>query len=97
MRRIRTGLILLMIATAAASPALADRGRGGAERSFAGFEVSRATAVDIARAQGMRDVLKVEARRGVWRVEGRDGSGQRLIVEVDGFSGAVVRVERSGR
>ena len=42
----------------------------------------------------MREVLKVEARRGVWRVEGRDAGGQRLVVEVDGFSGAVVRVER---
>jgi hypothetical protein len=83
-----------MIAAASVSPALADRGRGGDERSFAGFEISRATAVDTARAQGMRDVLKVEARRGVWRVEGRDGDGQRLVVEVDGFSGTVVKVER---
>lgn len=94
MSRIRTVFMALMIATASASPALAERGRGGDERSFAGFEVSRATAVDIARGQGMRDVLRVEARRGVWRVEGRDASGQRLVVEVDGFSGAVVRVER---
>lgn len=94
MSRIRIGLMALLIATAAASPALAERGRGGDDRSFAGFQISRATAVDIARAQGMRDVLKVDARRGVWRVEGRDGNGQRLVVEVDGFSGAVVRVER---
>jgi len=94
MSSIRTGLIALMIAAASVSPALADRGRGGDDRSFAGFEVSRATAVDTARAQGMREVLKVEARRGVWRVEGRDAGGQRLVVEVDGFSGAVVRVER---
>lgn len=94
MSSIRTGLIALMIAAAAVTPALAERGRGGDERSFAGFQVSRATAVDIARAQRMRDVLKVEACRGVWRVEGRDERGQRLVVEVDGFSGAVVRVER---
>ena len=94
MSSIRTGLIALMITAAAVSPALAERGRGGDERSFAGFQVSRATAVDIARAQGMREVLKVEARRGVWRVEGRDGSRQRLVVEVDGFTGAVVSVER---
>lgn len=93
MSRIRTGLIALMIATAAAtsSPALAQRGD---DRSFAGFQVSRATAVDIARAQGMQDVLKVEARRGVWRVEGRDRGGERLVVEVDGFTGAVVKVGR---
>ena len=94
MSRIRTVLLALILATTAASPALAERGRGGDDRSFAGFQVSRATAVDMARAQGMRDVLRVEARRGVWRVEGRDASGQRLVVEVDGFSGAVVRVER---
>ena len=94
MSSIRTGLIALMIAAASVSPALADRGRRGDERSFAGFEISRATAVDTARAQGMRDVLKVEARRGVWRVEGWDGDGQRLVVEVEGFSGAVVKVER---
>lgn len=93
MSRIRTGLIALMIATATAtsSPALAQRGD---DRSFAGFQVSRATAVDIARAQGMRDVLKVEARRGVWRVEGLDRDGERLVVEVDGFTGAVVKVGR---
>ncbi len=96
MSRIRTGLIALMIATATttASPALAQRGD---ERSFAGFQVSRATAVDIARAQGMRDVQHVQARRGVWRVEGADQSGARMVVEVDGFTGAVVRVDRSGR
>lgn len=94
MRRIRTGLMAFMIAVAAVSPALADRGRGGDDRSFAGFQVSRATAVDIARAQGMREVLKVDARRGVWRVEGRDGAGRRLVVEVDGFTGSVVNVAR---
>ena len=94
MSSIRTGLIALMIAAAAVSPALADRGRGGDDRSFAGFEISRATAVDAARAQGMREVLKVDARRGVWRVQGRDADGRRLVVEVDGFSGAVVKVER---
>ncbi|ABI78187.1 conserved domain protein [Hyphomonas neptunium ATCC 15444] len=93
MGSIRTGLMALIIVTAALSPAPALAQRGD-DRSFAGFQVSRATAVDIARAQGMRDVMKVEARRGVWRVEGRDGSGQRLVVEVDGFTGAVVKVER---
>ena len=53
MSSIRTGLIALMIAAASVSPALADRGRGGDDRSFAGFEISRATAVDTARAQGV--------------------------------------------
>lgn len=69
----------------------------GDDRSFAGFQVSRATAVDIARAQGVRDVLRVEARRGAWRIEGRDGQGQKMTVEVDGMTGAVTRVDRSGR
>lgn len=92
MSRLRILFAALMIACGSAtSPALAQRGD---DRSFAGFQVSRATAVDIARAQGMRDVLKVDARRGVWRVEGRDRDGQRLVVEVDGFTGAVVKVAR---
>ena len=93
MSRIRTGLIALLIAAVAttSSPALAQRGD---DRSFAGFQVSRATAVDIARAQGVREVLKVDARRGVWRVEGLDRDGHRLVVEVDGFTGAVVKTGR---
>jgi len=52
--------------------------------------------VDIARAQGVQDVLRVEARRGVWRVEGRTAQGQKMVVEVDGMTGAIVRIDRSG-
>ncbi len=93
MSRLRIILAALLIASSSVGPALAQRGD---DRSFAGFQVSRATAVDIARAQGMQDVLQVEARRGVWRVEGRDREGHRLVVEVDGITGAVTRVDRSG-
>lgn len=95
MSRLRILLAALLIASSSAMPATAQR--GGDDRSFAGFQVSRATAVDIARAQGVQEVLHVEARRGVWRVEGRDGQGQKMTVEVDGMTGAVVRVDRSGR
>lgn len=94
MSRLRIILAALLIAGSSAAPAIAQRGD---DRSFAGFQVSRATAVDIARAQGMREVRNVQARRGVWRVEGLDSAGSRMAVEVDGFSGAVVRVERAGR
>lgn len=90
----RTGLIALFIAIAAVSPALAERGRGRDDRSFAGFEISRATAVDSARAQGMREVRQVEARNGMWKIRGTDGRGNEMHVDVDGFTGAVVKVEK---
>lgn len=92
MHRIRIIVAALLLATSSAAPAIAQR--GGDDRSFAGFQVSRATAVDIARAQGVREVSHVRAQRGVWRIEGRDRDGARMVVEVDGFSGAVVKVER---
>ncbi|AXE63220.1 hypothetical protein HPO_00360 [Hyphomonas polymorpha PS728] len=95
MSRLRILFAALLIASGSAAPAIAQR--GGDDRSFAGFQVSRATAVDIARAQGVQEVLRVEARRGVWRVEGRSSEGQKMTVEVDGMTGAVVRVDRSGR
>lgn len=95
MSRLRILFAALLIASGSAAPAIAQR--GGDDRSFAGFQVSRATAVDIARAQGVQEVLRVEARRGVWRVEGRTAQGQKMTVEVDGMTGAVVRVDRSGR
>ena len=91
MHRIRIIVAALLLATSSAAPAIAQRGD---DRSFAGFQVSRATAVDIARAQGVREVSHVRAQRGVWRIEGRDNDGVRMVVEVDGFSGAVVKVER---
>lgn len=91
MHRIRIIVAALLLATSSAAPAIAQRGD---DRSFAGFQVSRATAVDIARAQGVREVSHVRAQRGVWRIEGRDRDGARMVVEVDGFSGAVVKVER---
>lgn len=92
MSAFRACLAAFIIAGLATGPALAQR--GGDERSFAGFQVSRATAVDIARAQGVREVKQVRAQRGVWRVEGADDQGRRIVVEVDGFTGAVVRVDR---
>ena len=91
MHRIRIIVAALLLATSSAAPAIAQRGD---DRSFAGFQVSRATAVDIARAQGVREVSHVRAQRGVWRIEGRDNDGVRMVVEVDGMSGAVVKVER---
>ena len=91
MSRLRILLVAVILAGSAAAPAIAQRGD---DRSFAGFQVSRATAVDIARAQGVREVSHVRAQRGVWRIEGRDRDGARMVVEVDGFSGAVVKVER---
>lgn len=91
MHRIRIIVAALLLATSSAAPAIAQRGD---DRSFAGFQVSRATAVDIARAQGVREVIHVRAQRGVWRIEGRDNNGVRMVVEVDGMSGAVVKVER---
>lgn len=95
MSRLRILLAALILAGSSAAPAIAQR--GGDDRSFAGFQVSRATAVDIARAQGMRDVREVKARRGVWKVEGTDANGARMEVEIDGFTGAVVKVERQRR
>ena len=92
MSRFRIFLAALIIAGSSAAPAIAQRGD---DRSFAGFHVSRATAVDTARGQGMREVSHVEALRGVWRVEGSDSRGARMVVEVDGFTGAIVKVERA--
>lgn len=96
MRHFRTILMALLVAGASVGPALAERGRGD-DRSFAGFQVSRATAVDIAKAHGMRDVREVKARKGVWKIEGFDADGRKMEIEIDGFSGAVVKLERYGR
>lgn len=89
MSRFQILFVALLVACGSAAPAIAQRGD---DRSFAGFQVSRATAVDIARAHGVRDVLEVKARKGVWKVEGRDRDGRRIEVAVDGFTGAVVKV-----
>jgi hypothetical protein len=41
-------------------------------------------------------VREVKARRGVWKFEGVDADGVVIEIEIDGFSGEVVKVERYG-
>lgn len=79
---------------AALWPGSASAESGREDRSSAGFEVMRAVAIEIATAQGIEEVWEVEARRGVWKIEGADGAGVKLEVEIDGDTGDVLKMER---
>jgi uncharacterized membrane protein YkoI len=88
----------VLSATFAALSAGAALAHGGGDdgKSASTFDVTRAEALDIAKAEGVVEVWEVKARRGVWEVEGADASGTKLEVEIDGDTGEVVKVERYG-
>jgi hypothetical protein len=88
----RSTLLAALLMLAGAGPAIAGKGNDAA----AGFEVTEPQALEIARAQGIAAVRDVKARRGVWKFAGVDEDGVDLEVEVDGFTGEVVKVERYG-
>ncbi|WP_291204821.1 PepSY domain-containing protein [Hyphomonas sp.] len=90
---LRSTLLAALLMLAGAGPALA--GKDG-NRAAAEFEINEAQALEIARAQGIAAVREVKARRGVWKFEGVDADGVDLEVEIDGFTGEVVKVERYG-
>lgn len=54
--------------------------------------VSERDAVRIARRQGLREVRQVTRTRNAYRVAGVDRRGDRIRVDVDRDSGAVIRV-----
>lgn len=89
---LRSTLLAAMLMLAGAGPALASKGDSAA----AGFEITEAQALEIAKAQGIAAVRDVKARRGVWKFEGVDQDGVDLEIEVDGFTGEVVKIERYG-
>jgi hypothetical protein len=89
----RSTLLAALLMLAGAGPALAGKGDGTAA---AGFDIPEPQALDIAKAQGLAAVRDVKARRGVWKFAGVDDDGVDLEIEVDGFTGEVVKVERYG-
>lgn len=91
---LRSTLLAALLTLAGAGPAIAGKGDDGL--AVAGFEVTELQALEIARAQGIAYVREVKARRGVWKFEGVDADGVVIEIEIDGFSGEVLKVERCG-
>lgn len=83
------------LSAAGGAPALAH-GSDDDSAPRSRFEVSESEALEIAAAAGMADVREVKARRGVWKIEGIDGDGVKLEIEIDGDSGEIVKSERYG-
>jgi hypothetical protein len=91
---LRSTLLAALLMLAGTGPALA--GKGDDDLAVAGFEVTETQALEIAKAQGIAYVREVKARRGVWKFEGVDADGVVIEIEIDGFTGDVVKVERYG-
>jgi hypothetical protein len=56
--------------------------------------VSAAEAQDIAVANGVVAIRKVELDEGLWKLRGRDAAGARVEMKIDRGSGAIVNLER---
>jgi uncharacterized membrane protein YkoI len=89
---LRSTLLAAVLMLAGAGPALASKG----DRAAAGFEITEAQALEIARGQGIAAVRDVKARRGVWKFTGVDDDGVDLELEIDSFTGEVLKIERYG-
>lgn len=93
---LRTLLIAAALA-AAATPALAERGRGrgGDDRGAVSgpVNVSQDQAIATARERGLTRLRETDLRRGRWKIEGWAADGRRIEVEVSASTGAVLKVE----
>lgn len=88
-------IILAALAVAFAAPAFADH-RGGHDDDghHAGHaQITQERALEIAREQGVASVREVEIDDGNWKVEGSTAQGQRIEVEINAHTGAVVKRE----
>ncbi|MDP2296607.1 MAG: PepSY domain-containing protein [Pseudolabrys sp.] len=47
----------------------------------------------IARENGMKTVKEIELDDGRWEVEGRDGTGREMEIEIHARTGAVLKIE----
>lgn len=63
-----------------AGPALAD--------------ITAEDAIRIARDNGVATVTEVDREDGKWEIEGHDGEGREIEVDIDATSGAVIKIER---
>jgi len=52
---------------------------------------------DMAIDKGIVSIKEIELDDGVWEVEGRDGSGRKIKIEVDAASGEIVKIKRKSR
>ena len=75
--------IVVLSLYAATLPAAAAAGR-------LSIEDVRAMAFD----KGFATIREIELDDGVWEVEGRDGSGHKVEMEVDARSGQIVKMRR---
>jgi uncharacterized membrane protein YkoI len=49
---------------------------------------------DMALDKGIVSIKEIELDDGIWEVEGRDGSGRKIEIEVDAVSGEIVKIKR---
>jgi hypothetical protein len=56
--------------------------------------VSAAEAQDIAAANGVIALRKLELDEGKWKIEGRDTAGARVEMKIDRLSGAILELQR---
>ena len=59
-----------------------------------GSLISRQDALDVATDLGLMAVSHTEFAGDEWQIEGRDGSGRWMEVDVDAFTGEVRNVDR---
>jgi len=57
-------------------------------------QISMEQAKKLAAAQGMTTVTEAEYDDGKWELEGRDASNRKIEIDIDGNTGAVVKLER---
>ena len=56
--------------------------------------VSAAEAQDIAAANGVIALRKLELDEGKWKIEGRDTAGARVEMKIDHLRGAILELQR---
>ena len=76
--------VILAGLAAAPTPARADDDCRG---------ISRAEAIAVARTVGLVRVTEVECDDDEWEVEGRDGSGREMEVEISARTGRIKEVD----
>lgn len=57
-------------------------------------DITAEDAIRIARDNGVATVMEVDRDDGKWEIEGRDGDGREIEVDIDATSGAVLKIER---
>jgi len=57
-------------------------------------QIGRQQARRIAAASGVVRVKEIELDDGKWEIEGTDGAGRKIEIDIDARSGKVLRIER---